>query len=315
MADASMPVANKNLSQAKRAAPFAFAALIAGNAALSAGPLFVRLADVGPVAAGFWRLALALPLLALLAWRQQRAQPAALDGGVALRAALWLAAWGGLFFAADLASWHVGILQTKLANATLFGNCASLILVAVTLVAARRLPSGTEGAALLLALAGGVLLMTESAGAGRASLIGDLLCLLAGILYAGYMLTLQRARGVLASWPTLAVSSAAGVLPLLALAWLLGEAILPGDWRPVVALAFTSQLVGQGLLIYALPHFSPLIIGLTLLTQPALTALIGWLVYAERLSATDWIGALLLAAALVLVRLPVRAGMAGRVAV
>jgi drug/metabolite transporter (DMT)-like permease len=135
------------------------------------------------------------------------------------------------------------------------------------------------------------------------------------VLYAGYMLTLQRARGVLASWPTLAVSSAAGVLPLLALAWLLGEAILPGDWRPVVALAFTSQLVGQGLLIYALPHFTPLIIGLTLLTQPALTALIGWLIYDERLSAGDWVGAILLAAALVLVRLPVRAGTAAQATV
>ena len=40
--------------------PLAFPALLLGNIALAFGPWLVRLADVGPVAAGFWRLALAL---------------------------------------------------------------------------------------------------------------------------------------------------------------------------------------------------------------------------------------------------------------
>src|SRR4051794_16226850 len=94
----------------------AFAALILANLFLAAGPWMVRLADVGPVAAGFWRLALALPFLALVAARQSREQPFA---GWAMLA---LVAVGGIFFAADLAAWHEGILRTKLANATLFGN-------------------------------------------------------------------------------------------------------------------------------------------------------------------------------------------------
>lgn len=299
MSDASEPVAKENFSVAKLA-PFAFLALLGGNAALAAGPLFVRLADVGPVAAGFWRLALALPLLMLFAWRQGNGAA----GWSGVRSALGLAAFGGLFFAADLASWHIGILQTKMANATLFGNAASLILAATTLVLARRLPVRSEGAALLLACVGAVMLLRESGQQGEARLIGDLLCLLAGVLYAGYMLTMQRARGTLASWPTLALSTAAGVLPLLLFAMLLGERILPGHWGPVIALAFTSQIVGQGLLIYALPHFSALVVGLTLLTQPAVAAMIGWLVYGERLSAVELLGGAMVAAALVLVRLP-----------
>jgi drug/metabolite transporter (DMT)-like permease len=301
MTDTSEPVAKENFSAAK-VAPLAFLALLGGNAALAAGPLFVRLADVGPVAAGFWRLALALPLLVLFAWRQGNGQ----SGWGGVRSALGLAAVGGLFFAADLASWHIGILQTKMANATLFGNAASLILAATTLLLARRLPVRSEGAALLLACVGAVMLLRESGQQGEARLIGDLLCLLAGVLYAGYMLTMQRARGTLASWPTLALSTAAGVLPLLLFAILLGEQIVPGNWGPVVALAFTSQIVGQGLLIYALPHFSALVVGLTLLTQPAVAAMIGWLVYGERLSAVELLGGAMVAAALVLVRLPAR---------
>ena len=38
------------------------------HVALAFGPWLVRLADVGPVAAGFWRLALALPFLFVIAW-------------------------------------------------------------------------------------------------------------------------------------------------------------------------------------------------------------------------------------------------------
>ena len=48
---------------------FAFPALIAGNLILALGPWMVRLADVGPVASGFWRVGLAMPFLALFAWQ------------------------------------------------------------------------------------------------------------------------------------------------------------------------------------------------------------------------------------------------------
>jgi drug/metabolite transporter (DMT)-like permease len=103
-------------SPAGRAGRFAFPALIAGNLVLALGPWMVRLADVGPVASGFWRVALALPFLALFAWRQQAGRQAPPWSLVAMVAV------GGLFFASDLAAWHVGIGLTKLANASLFGN-------------------------------------------------------------------------------------------------------------------------------------------------------------------------------------------------
>ena len=44
-----------------------FAALMGGNVALALGPWSVRLADSGPVSSAFWRLALAVPVLILLA--------------------------------------------------------------------------------------------------------------------------------------------------------------------------------------------------------------------------------------------------------
>ena len=53
-------------SAARPAAWLLLLALFGGNVALAIGPWFVRLADTGPVAAGFWRLFLALPFLVRL---------------------------------------------------------------------------------------------------------------------------------------------------------------------------------------------------------------------------------------------------------
>jgi drug/metabolite transporter (DMT)-like permease len=260
----------------------------------------VRLADVGPVAAGFWRLALAIPFLAWLAWRQSAGRP---FPGWALVAAV---AAGGIFFAADLAAWHEGILRTKLANATLFGNFASFLFAIYGFVLIRALPRPVQGLALVIAAAGAILLLGNSYELSRAHFNGDLLALLAGLFYAFYLIAVDRARRTMKPWPVLAIATAAGALPILLLALALGEQVVPGDWTPVIALSISSQLIGQGLLVYAMGHLSPVVVGLAFLTQPIASAAIGWAAYDERLSLSDGIGALLICIALVLIRAPER---------
>lgn len=277
---------------------FAFAALLIGSTALAFGPWLVRLAGVGPAAAGFWRLALALPFLFVLA--RMMGQPVHWPG----RMLVGLVALAGFFFAADLAAWHAGIHMTKLGNATLFGNTSSFIYAIWGLWLARRLPSSTQAAALLMAAVGAALLMGGSAELSARNLKGDLLALLAGVLYFGYLVCVQRARGSLESLPLLFIASAFGAAMLLPASLALGEQVVPGNWTFVVILALSSQVIGQGLLVYAVGALPPLVVGLTLLTQPAISALVGWLAYGETLSPLDWVGAAAIAAALVLVRLP-----------
>jgi len=284
---------------AARRAGWVFAALLGGNIVLAVGAPLVRLADTGPIATGFWRMAIALPFLALLGWRE-------MGGRMPPRAAIGVAMAAGLFFALDLAAWHMGIVRTKVANATLFGNCASLLLVLWGIFLARTLPRGWQAFAILLAFAGSALLMGQSYELAPAYLAGDLLSLLAGVFYTFYVILMQRVRGELAAWTTLGLASAATLPILLGSALALGEAVVPQNWTPLIALALSSQVVGQGLLIWALPRFSPLVIGLTLLVQPAIAALAGWLMFGERLGAIDVIGGLMVGAALVLIRLPNR---------
>lgn len=278
----------------------AFPALILANLILPLGPVLVRLSDVGPVAAAFWRLMIALPFLLLLALPRLRRVPPTRREWTAL-------ILSGVVFALDLAAWHIGILYTKVANATIFGNLSGLLLPAWALLVMRQRPTRMQAAALLLASAGALVMMGGSYELSIRNLQGDLLCLLAGIFYTAYLLIVQGARGRLDSWSVLAGSSLASAPLLLLCALALGETVMPVQWTPLILLALSSQLVGQGLLTYAIGWFSPLVLGLSLLLQPAVSAIFGWLLFDEWLSPADMLGTAAVAAALVLVRLPGRA--------
>jgi drug/metabolite transporter (DMT)-like permease len=276
---------------------YAFAGLVLGNVAIAFGPLLVRLADTGPVATGFWRLILAVPFLSYLAYR----------GGFRLNAVpakiYWLVLVAGLLFGIDIVTWHIGIFKTKLGNATLFANCASILLVLYGVYQARRLPTGIQSMSVLIAFAGGALLMGQSFELSRQNVIGDALSLSAGIFYTGYLVIMIRVRGTTESWGSLAMASVIAAIVCLVWALLTGEKIIAANWIPLIILALSSQVLGQGLLTYALPHLSPLIIGLALLLQPALSAAAGWIVFDELLSPMDLLGGAMVMAALILVRM------------
>ena len=280
--------------------PLAFPALLLGNVALAFGPWLVRLADVGPVAVGFWRLALALPLLLLVA--RIANQPAHWPR----RGLVMTIAIAALFYSLDLASWNAGIRLTKLGNATLFGNMGSFVFAAYGLWLAHRAPSRRQAIALTLAAMGAALLMSGSYELSPRNFTGDLMTLAAGLLYGGYLIFIERGRTSLQALPVLILATAFSAPLLLAISLGLGERLWPGDWTPLIILAVSSQVIGQGLLVYAIGTLPPLVVGLALLTQPAIAATVGWLAYDERLSAADLAGAIGIAAALVLVRLPER---------
>ena len=275
----------------------ALAALIFGNVAIAFGPLLVRYADTGPIASGFWRTALALPFLGFFAYR----------AGFRIRdvapKTLWLLIFAGIAFGLDIIAWHIGIFHTKVANATLFANCASILLVVYGIYQARKLPERLQLLAIFLAISGAALLMGQSFELSPRNFLGDWLSLIAGLLYAVYLVLMIRIRATIESWGALSLATLVAALVMLPAAIMAGEQVWPENWTPLIILALSSQVIGQGLLTYALSHFRPLVIGLALLLQPALSAAAGWAAFDEALTIYDLIGGILVMAALVLVRL------------
>jgi drug/metabolite transporter (DMT)-like permease len=277
---------------------FGLTALVLGNLALSVGPWLVREADTGPIASAFWRVAIAAPLLFLLARRFGGPLTMPKPGLLLLFVA------GGTAFAVDLAAWHVGIFYTKLANSNLLGNSTAFLLPLWGFVVTRSWPSGTAAGAMALAALGAVLLMGRSFELSPQNLFGDLLCLLAGAFYTLYLIIMARARGDAGPWPTLAWVTLASAPPLLYAAIMLKEVLLPTQWAPLLLLALLSQIIGQGLMIYAIGRVAPLLFGIVLLIQPVVAAIIGWSIYGEALGPIDALGATFIGLALILVRQP-----------
>ncbi len=290
-------------------ARLAFPAMLTGSAALAFGPWLVRLADVAPVASAFWRLGLAVVPLMVLARVAAIGRSAATGAPATSRGAVAVIALAGAFFASDLALWHLGIARTTLANATLMGNSASFILPAYGFVITRQWPGRAATAALACAAAGIGLLLGRSADVSATHLAGDVLCLGAGAFYAAYFIAVDRVRARVKPLTLHALATLFGAITLLPVALAMtakGAVFWPHDWTPLVLLAIGSQVVGQGLIIFAIGYLPPLVVGLTLLIQPAISATIGALRFGEGVSATEAAGMALVAAALVLVRLPGR---------
>lgn len=286
-------------SLARSSVGLAMAALVVGNVTLAIGPWLVRLSQaesrVGPIGSAAWRLALALPLM-LIAARNERPRLQGMDRRAPIMAALI----SGLFFAADLAAWHTGILRTRLSNATLFSNVTAVLLPLYGFFAMRTLPTRRQALALLFAVAGAGLMLGRSYELSARNLAGDLLCLCAGVCYTGYFVAAERARLAFGTWTMLSWSMIASLPLLVAIALIMGNPLWPRIWWPLILLALGSQVIGQALMMYAVVRVSSLVMGLMLLVQPVVAATVGWLVYRESLTAFDLIGGAAIAVALLL---------------
>jgi drug/metabolite transporter (DMT)-like permease len=284
------------VSAAGRALP----ALIVGAVLIGLAPIFVRLVEVGPSAAAFWRLALALPLLAVM----MRLRSPVVTGGArgALRW-LWLA---GLFFAGDLAVWHQSIEFTSVANATLLANMAPVF---VTLAAwklyGERISRGFAFG-LVLALLGATCLVADSLSISRQTAFGDLLGVIAAMFYAGYIIGVSRQRRVFDTVQVMFWTTAAGALATLPLALAFGETIWPPsarDWWLLAGLALLSHVGGQGLIAYALAHLPAAFSSVSLLVQPIAATLFAWLLLSEAFGPLQALGGAVVLGGILLCRL------------
>lgn len=263
--------------------------LLGGAAVIGCSPILVRLADTGPMATAVWRLALALPVFLVLALLGPRP-----TGRWRISA---LAA--GLCFGADLACFHLAILGTSVANATLLSNLAPVAVAAGAWLLLGRPPDRRQLAGAALALLGAVALCANNLQHRPGALGGDAWGALSAVFYAAYQLAVIRARDGAGSAAVAAAVSLGGIAVALPCALLRGEALLPGTagWGPLLALGLGVQVLGQGAIIWAARHLEPLAASTGLLLQPVVAAAIAWALFADgAVGAWQWTGGALIAA-------------------
>ena len=271
----------------------ALLALLAGALAIGSSGIFVRIAETGPVAAAFWRGALALPPLALWALLERR-RPLAADGARP-RAALLDPGflWAGVFFAADIALYHLSLMRTSVAASSLEANTAPIVVTVLAWALWGERPRLGFLLATLLAFAGLLLMVSPKLSAGGWRVGGDLLALGAAWFYAAYILAVARLRTRHGTGAVMFASTLIFSLLLLPLPLLMGEQFLPHSprgWLVLAALALSAQALGQSLIAYALAHLPATFGSVGLYLQVIAATVYAWLLLGEHLRPVQLLG-------------------------
>ena len=283
-----------------------FLALLTGATCIGFSGVFVRLDDVGPAAAGFWRMIFALPVLA--AWMALERRKAV--AGAAVRPnALGAIALAGLAFGIDVVLFNAALGHTTIANASLLGNLSPVGVVLGGWLLLGERPSRRILGGLVLALGGASLLVLpklSGAVAGPAGTpFGDSLAIAAALAYAGYILAIRRARDHADAGRISLISSAICAAFCLAAALALGETILPQSlqgWLAVIALGLVSHALGQGLITLSLGSYGASAASLVLVWPALVSVLAAWAIFGEQPSPTQAAGGVAILAAVLLVR-------------
>lgn len=274
-------------------------ALVAGALAMGVSPTFVRLADVGPFASAFWRVALAIPIL--FAW-------ALAEGGrdglakAARTPALWIA---GLLFTGDLVAWHLAIMKTTVANATFLATMAPVwVVVGSGALIGEKVERGVI-LGLGLCLAGGAVLIGGSWSFAPDRLPGDLLGVVTSIFFGAYFLAVRVARRSVPSGAITAMTTVITAAGLFVVAAAMEPTLLPSSLAGVgalMALAFISHAGGQGLLAFALGHLSAAFSSLVIFLEAIAAALVAWAVLGEAIGVTQVVGGVAILAGIFVAR-------------
>ena len=279
------------------AAPFA--ALVAGALAMGGSPILVRLADVGPFASAFWRVALALPVL--YAWmrfsERGDARPRRRYSGATI--------WAGLAFTGDLFFWHLSIVNTSVANATFFATTAPIWVVLFGWLIFRTRPSAGVLAGLALCIAGGGALLAQSLSLATRGAAGDLYGAFTGVFFGLYFLAVQAARkDASAARVTFEASTITAAL-LLVVALALEGRLTPNTPRGaavLIGLAWVSHAGGQGLLAVALGRLPAAFSSLVIFLEAIAAACFAWIILNEPVTLIQGAGGLAILAGIYVAR-------------
>lgn len=272
---------------------------VLGALAIAFSAILVRLADQPPSTAAFFRCAYAVPVLWLLARREDR------RFGPRPAHTRVLSAVAGLLFAADLIFWHHTIENVGAGLATVLGNLQVALVPFVAWFALGEHPTRRVLVTLPLVLIGIVLISgaLEHGAYGRDPSLGVVFGVLTGLAYAGFILVLRQGGADLRR-PAGPLFDATLVAALgsLAAGWPLGELRLEPSWPAhgwLVTLALTSQVLGWLLITSSLPRLPAALSSVLLTVQPVGSVLLGIAIFGEAPTSLQVLGVVTILSGLV----------------
>lgn len=283
----------------RRTLPLLLAVFLVSTAALFARRALV---EATPLAVAAWRLGLAS--LVFGGWSLASKQ----KNSPLTRAQTARLTLAGLCLAVHFLTWFAALQMTSVARATLLVCTTPLWTTLGALALNRQAVARVYWLALALAAFGvGLVARTAAEPVTLATARGDLLAVLGGVAFAGYLLAVEGLHETVSPrrQVTVAYSVAAALLWLALLTR--GVPVLsysPGVWLAILGMTLGPQLVGHTLLNASLRHFSSSIVAFSTLLEPVIAAALAFFLLDQTLTAGQICGGLLVLFALALVVRP-----------
>lgn len=252
--------------------------------------ILVRLAEVSPSTAAFFRCFYALPVLGALAWVERK------RFGTRSRRDRLLALGAGVAFAADLTFWHHSIEAVGAGLATVLGNIQVVLVGLMAWAALGERPENRSLASIPVVFVG-VVLISGVIGAGAYGddpALGVLYGVLTSLAYALFLLILREGNTDLRrpAGPLFEATATAALFSALG-----GVAVGDIDWVPggesqawLLLLALSSQVLGWLLISVSLPRLPAVVTSILLMLQPAAAVILAAVLLSEAPSVVQLAG-------------------------
>ena len=259
------------------------------------GPIFNKAMTVSTPSIVFYRMLVGLPLMIFMAYR---------TGGGLSKDLMKRTALPGVLFALSFITGFASMKMTSIANATLV---TTLQPVLVLFVAPKLFKEKIRAQQLwysALSMVGVLTVVMAAASTSGAHLSGDLLAVSNVVIWTTYfvMAKMRRIDGV-HSWSFLAAVFSWAALIVFPFGVITSNdlgSMTTKDWLCVTGMAVGPGIVGHGLMTWAQSHVNVTLASLLGLMSPVISTSLAWLIFDQRLTPWQIVGAVVVLAALAL---------------
>ena len=252
---------------------------------LSLSPIFVKLSDVGVISTGFFRFFIALPFLwGWMIYEQSHADVEHLPRKVKDYITLFMS---GAFLGLDIIFWHWSLENTHIANSMLLNNMTSIIVALYAWLVWKERTTAYTLLGIFAATIGAVILVTDGGHVDGSNIKGDLQAIVSAIFYSAYLLSVKHLRNKFSAVTILSWGGLASVYVLAVFAFTMETKIVPTSfygWFILISLAIIGQILGQGMLSYAMRFFSAAFSAVMITFVPVLSSLFAWVIFGQSLT-------------------------------
>ena len=262
-----------------------FLLLALGATLIGFAPIFVKWSDLSPSWILFYRMLLTLPFLVLLNLFINKR----FSFKVRNKSTIIYTAIASAGFTIDLILWHWSMGITSVSNATIIINSAPIFVAFLTFLIFKQRLEKNFLISFLITYAGIVGLIFFSNNYANGKVIGDLMCLLAALFYAIYLLVISR-LGKESSLTIIFYTTFFCCLFSLPFAFIESGLSMPStkfEWTNLLLLALLCQFGGQFLITYGISNISASDGSIGLLLQPLTATILAAYIFNELINTSQ----------------------------